>query len=118
MLQLSIPKCLFYCFVYLKIKWLLIAYFSPDRHIEHFNSFIKNLTNYPIYNCVIDELSDKIIFTDASSALSGTSYSAILGQVISYKKNKKYVPPYLYLDDKVHQTISYIIYFFTIIFNW
>ena len=76
-----------------------------DRHIEHFNSFIKNLTNYPIYNCVIDELSDKIIFTDASSALSGTSYSAILGQVISYKKNKKYVPPYLYLDDKVHQNI-------------
>ena len=46
MLQLSIPKCLFYCFVFLKIKWLLIAYFSPDRHIEHSNFGLFNYNSF------------------------------------------------------------------------
>ena len=46
MLQLSIPKCLFYCFVFLKIKWLLIAYFSPDRYIEHSNFGLFNYNSF------------------------------------------------------------------------
>ena len=79
---------------------------KPSKEqIECFHSFKRKLTTYPIYNCVIDENADKILFTDASSALTGTSYAAILGQVISYKENQLYVPNYLFLDDKIHQQI-------------
>ena len=56
-MKLSISNCLFYGFVYLKIKWLLNAYFSPDGHIEHtsfgpvnYSSFLNDpeLTEFPL----------------------------------------------------------------------
>ena len=81
--------------------------FEPTQ--EQFKAFedLKNaLTSGPIFSHIVCPASPKLLFADMSGGSAKESlYSAVLCQITKPNTKEPYVPYYLCLEDKNHQTI-------------
>jgi len=80
------------------------AIFQPtDKHRQAFEQIKLMLTQSPLYGNLIDETATKYLWVDA--ATSSGVLGAVLAQKTMGKKNEKFVPECLDLDDEVHRII-------------
>ena len=81
-----------------------VKYQPTPFHVEVFKEIKQKLMERPIFSNMICPKSPKILFTDAS-VLNNSSYSCVLAQIVENDTSESYVPPFLCLDDPVHQII-------------
>ena len=79
------------------------AFEPTEVHRHAFESIKKMLVSAPLFNNLIDEKADKIMWCDASTGSS--VISCILAQKINSVQGEKTAPPSLDLDDEVHRYI-------------
>ena len=75
------------------------------KQIEAFELIKKALISAPLYACLIDAESPKVLYTDASSSWTG-SVASVLCQLQKAKKPQEYLPKYLYMSDPCHRLIK------------
>ena len=78
-------------------------YLPTEQQKQAFEKLKVMMTSAPLYNKLIDEQADKLLWVDA--ATSTGALGAVLAQKVKGKSGEKVVPPALDLDNKVHQMI-------------
>ena len=73
-------------------------------HKDAFERLKRKLTEKPLFCKIVHPSFQKILYTDASSAKTG-SWSSVLCQVLPKDNKETFIPDYLTLDDPVHRLI-------------